>query len=61
MNRAGGSTPGKAIFGISVVSCDSIDEVGDGLIRVIPAKNIGIFRYIDLTQNIIISFVFTFI
>jgi hypothetical protein len=44
MNRAGGSTPGKAIFGISVVSCDSIDEVGDGLIRVIPAKNIGIFR-----------------
>jgi hypothetical protein len=48
MNRAGGSTPGKAIFGISVVSCDSIDEVGDGLIRVIPAKNIGIFRYIEL-------------
>jgi len=42
MGREGGSTPGKAIFGISVVSCDTIDDLGNGLIRVNPAKNIGI-------------------
>jgi hypothetical protein len=45
MNRIGGSTPGKAIFGLVVVSCDRIEEVGNGLIRVIPANNIGIYRY----------------
>ncbi|XP_054156521.1 protein FAM8A1-like [Oppia nitens] len=43
MGREGGSTPGKAIFGISVVSCETIDDLGNGLIRVTPAKNIGLF------------------
>ena len=52
MNREGGSTPGKAIFGISVVSCHTIIDLGDGLIRVIPAKNIGILRYIAFHQTI---------
>ena len=55
MNREGGSTPGKAVFGICVVSCDSVHDLGNGFVRVIPARNIGLFRYIDF--QLIISLV----
>ena len=39
----GGSTPGKAIMGLKVISCTQLDDLGNGTIRVVPAGDIGFF------------------
>ncbi|XP_076326078.1 protein FAM8A1 [Tachypleus tridentatus] len=38
----GGATPGKSVFGLRVVSCQIIEELGNDRIRVIPAGDIGL-------------------
>lgn len=40
----GGSTPGKRILGLCVVSCEDVVDLGNGRIRVRPAENIGLKR-----------------
>ncbi|XP_064473076.1 protein FAM8A1-like [Ornithodoros turicata] len=40
----GGRTPGKSIFGLRVVSCVGVEEIGDNRVRVYPAGDIGIGR-----------------
>lgn len=38
----GGRTPGKGVFGLKVVSCASVEEIGESRIRVYPAGDIGL-------------------
>uniref|UniRef100_A0A0K8R8W3 RDD domain-containing protein n=2 Tax=Ixodes TaxID=6944 RepID=A0A0K8R8W3_IXORI len=38
----GGRTPGKGVFGLKVVSCASVEDIGDSRIRVYPAGDIGL-------------------
>lgn len=44
-NRVGGATPGKALLGLKVISCNEIVALGNGTtVRVTPARDIG-FTY----------------
>lgn len=38
----GGRTPGKSVFGLRVVSCANIEDIGENRIRVYPAGDIGL-------------------
>lgn len=40
-NRLGGASPGKNLMGLKVVSCTSVEDMGNGTIRVSPARDIG--------------------
>ncbi|XP_050027418.2 protein FAM8A1 [Dermacentor andersoni] len=42
IDSPGGRTPGKGVFGLKVVSCASIEEIGGRRIRVYPAGDIGL-------------------
>ncbi|KAL1436523.1 hypothetical protein MTO96_049621 [Rhipicephalus appendiculatus] len=42
IDSPGGRTPGKGVFGLKVVSCASIEEIGGSRIRVYPAGDIGL-------------------
>ena len=54
VHGSGGSTPGKKIMGLRVVSCMSIQDLPDGRILVSPAQDIG-FWY-SLLRAIIKNF-----
>ncbi|XP_077488300.1 protein FAM8A1 [Amblyomma americanum] len=42
VDSPGGRTPGKGVFGLKVVSCASVEEIGGSRIRVYPAGDIGL-------------------
>ncbi|XP_064597256.1 protein FAM8A1-like isoform X2 [Liolophura sinensis] len=54
----GGSTPGKRILGLCVVSCQDVVDLGNGKVRVRPAENIGLKR--ALVRSVIKNFTLAF-
>ena len=41
----GGTTPGKRAMGIKVVSCIQVTSIGGNKVRVMPADDLGFWRY----------------
>ncbi|GAB1606339.1 uncharacterized protein DDB_G0271670-like [Argonauta hians] len=56
----GGSTPGKRLLGMKVVSCTEISDLGNGRIRVTPAQDIGLNSALlrSVLKNFTIAFFF---
>ncbi|KAL8563039.1 hypothetical protein ACOMHN_064946 [Nucella lapillus] len=44
IGMTGGSTPGKRLMGLRVVSCSDLQDLGNNRVLVTPASNIGWFR-----------------
>ncbi|XP_074656950.1 uncharacterized protein LOC141910129 isoform X3 [Tubulanus polymorphus] len=60
VNMVGGSTPGKRLMGLCVVSCIDVQELGESTIRVIPAENIGFWNALvrSVIKNFSLAFLF---
>lgn len=53
--QVGGTTPGKRVFGLRVVSVEDIMDLPDNKVRVIPASDIGIWKYVTLLFYLIFN------
>ncbi|XP_064652206.1 uncharacterized protein LOC135502929 isoform X1 [Lineus longissimus] len=56
----GGSTPGKRVMGLCVVSCMEVIDLPDNKLRVIPAQNIGFWNALvrSVIKNFSLAFLF---
>ncbi|CAG2256621.1 unnamed protein product [Mytilus edulis] len=58
MGSPGGATPGKRLLGMVVVSCENIMDLGNGIVLVIPAEDIGFIN--ALVRSVIKNFTLAF-
>ncbi|RWS03333.1 protein FAM8A1-like isoform X1, partial [Dinothrombium tinctorium] len=42
--RPGGATPGKMFLGLKVISCTQVIDIGNDVVQVLPAEDIGFWR-----------------